>query len=467
MVETSDVLAPDAARKGALPVWIVGRDAAGRAGEGGVKVPDTVTGWLGAIGFEPEAGAVALVPGADGRAPAAAAIALGVPADPLALGALAGKLPAGDWRIANPGATDIALATLGFGLGAYRFDRYRSRSARTPRLVPDESVDRARLAAMIDAVTLTRDLVNTPANDMGPDAIETALRALAGRHEARVRVIAGDALLARKLPMIHAVGRAAAVPPRLLDMIWGRREAPKLTLVGKGVSFDTGGLGIKPSASMRNMKKDMGGAANVIGLAGLIMRLGLDVRLRVLIPAVENAISGNAFRPGDVYPTRKGITVEIGHTDAEGRLVLADALALADEEAPDLIVDMATLTGAARVALGPDVVPFYTEDDALAAQLAAASEAVRDPLWRMPLWQPYARNLASTVADCVNVTTDGMAGSVIAALFLQKFVSGDRRWVHFDMFAWNPANRPHAPAGGEAQAIRAVYAALETRYGAP
>ena len=467
MVETSDMLAPDSSRQAALPVWIVGRHAADGAGKGGVKVPDAVTGWLGATGFEPDAGAVALVPGADGQTPAAAAIALGTPADPLALGALAGKLPAGDWRIANPEATDIALATLGFALGAYRFDRYRSRPARNVRLVPDESIDRARLAAMIEAVSLTRDLVNTPANDMGPDAMETALRALAGRHKAQVRAIVGDGLLAGRLPMIHAVGRAAAVPPRLLDMRWGRKEAPKLTLVGKGVSFDTGGLGIKPSASMRNMKKDMGGAASVIGLAALIMRLGLDVRLRVLIPAVENAIAGNAFRPGDVYPTRKGITVEIGHTDAEGRLILADALALADEDEPDLIIDMATLTGAARVALGPDVVPFYTEDDALAAQLTAASRTVRDPLWRMPLWQPYARNLASTVADCANVTTDGFAGSVTAALFLHKFVSGDRRWVHFDMFAWNPKPRPHAPAGGEAQAVRAVYAMLEKRYGTP
>jgi len=462
MAETIQVLAPEEARGKARPVWIVGPEGDAADGAG---VPAEVTRWLEAIGFEREPGAVALVPGADASGPASAAIALGTPGDPLPAGALAGRLPEGDWFIANPEATDIELATLGFCMGAYRFDRYRARPEKPVRLVPDASLDRQRLEAMAGAVALTRDLVNTPANDMGPDAIETALRTLGGQHKAAVRAIAGDALIAKKLPMIHAVGRAAAIPPRLLDMSWGRKDAPKVTLVGKGVSFDSGGLGIKPSGSMRNMKKDMGGAANVIGLASLIMELGLDIRLRVLIPAVENAIAGNAFRPGDVYPTRKGITVEIGHTDAEGRLVLADALTLADEDDPDLIVDMATLTGAARVALGPEVVPFFTEDDKLASALMAASDAVRDPVWRMPLWQPYARNLASTVADCANVTTDGFAGSVTAALFLQKFVSADRRWAHFDLFAWNPKPRPHAPVGGEAQAIRAIYAVLEERYG--
>jgi len=458
MTDELTMLAPDDARADARPVWIVGGSASG--------VPAEVTAWLDASGFDVEAGAVALVPAADGVGVTGAAVALGDPSDPLALGALAAKLPAGDWYVANPDATDIGQATLGFCMGAYRFDRYRKAPAKRVRLVPDQAVDRARLEAVAGAVCLTRDLVNTPANDMGPAAIEAAARALAASHKAVVKVTAGEELIARKLPMIHAVGRASATPPRLIDMRWGKKSAPKLTLVGKGVSFDTGGLGIKPSGSMRNMKKDMGGAANVLGLAAMIMAMGLDVRLRVLIPAVENAIAGNALRPGDVYPTRKGLTVEIGHTDAEGRLVLADALALADEEEPDLIVDMATLTGAARVALGPDIVPFYTSDEALAGALAQASETERDPLWRMPLWQPYARNLSSTVADCANVTTDGFAGSVTAALFLRKFVSEKTPWLHLDMFAWTAKAKFHAPVGGEAQSIRALFAVLEDRYGA-
>ncbi|MBO6640034.1 MAG: leucyl aminopeptidase family protein [Roseitalea sp.] len=451
------MLAPDETRADARPVWIVGEDAS--------DIPDHVSAWLEASGFEPELGAVSTVPadGADG--PAGAAVALGDPADPFALGALAGKLPSGDWFVANPAATDIDQAMLGFCMGAYRFDRYRKASSKRVRLVPDKTVDRARLEAVAGAVSLTRDLVNTPANDMGPDAIEAATRALAAGHKAVVKTITGEELIAKKLPMIHAVGRASATPPRLIDLRWGKKSAPKLTLVGKGVSFDTGGLGIKPSTPMRNMKKDMGGAANVLGLAAMIMKLGLEVRLRVLVPAVENAISGNAFRPGDVYPTRKGLTVEIGHTDAEGRLVLADALALADEEEPDLIIDMATLTGAARVALGPDIVPFYTDDDTLAGALAQAAETQRDPLWRMPLWQPYARGLSSTVADCANVTADGFAGSVTAALFLRKFVSDRTPWLHLDLFAWTPKPKPHAPVGGEAQAIRALFSVLEARYG--
>jgi leucyl aminopeptidase len=265
--------------------------------------------------------------------------------------------------------------------------------------------------------------------------------------------------------MIHAVGRASTDAPRLIDMTWGRQDAPKVTLVGKGVCFDTGGLDIKPSSSMLLMKKDMGGAANALGLADMIMAAGLAVRLRVLIPAVENSIAGNAFRPGDILNSRKGPTVEIGNTDAEGRLVLADALALADEEAPDLMIDMATLTGAARVAVGPDIAPFYTGDDALAAEIAAAAAEAGDPVWRMPLWAPYDEKLASKVADVNNVTSDGFAGSITAALFLRRFVEKAKAWSHFDIFAWNPAARPHGPAGGEAQAIRALEQLLTTRYG--
>jgi leucyl aminopeptidase len=276
---------------------------------------------------------------------------------------------------------------------------------------------------------------------MGPDALEAAVRALAARHKAKVEVVKGDALLEKNFPMIHAVGRASSEAPRLIDMRWGPKGAPKVTLVGKGVCFDTGGLDIKPASGMLIMKKDMGGAANVLGLASMIMDAKLVIRLRVLIPAVENAISGNAFRPGDILPSRKGLTVEIGNTDAEGRLVLADALALADEQEPQLLIDMATLTGAARVALGPDLPPFYTDDDALAGEVAAAAIAVEDPLWRMPLWRPYEAKLTSKIADINNVTTDGFAGSVTAALFLRRFVEKAASWAHFDIFAWNPSAR--------------------------
>jgi leucyl aminopeptidase len=287
---------------------------------------------------------------------------------------------------------------------------------------------------------------------------------LTRKHKARVSVVKGDDLLAKNFPMIHAVGRASDKAPRLIDMAWGDRNAPKVTLVGKGVCFDTGGLDIKPSSGMLLMKKDMGGAANVLGLASMIMASRLKVRLRVLIPAVENAISGNAFRPGDVLKSRKGQTVEIGNTDAEGRLVLADALALADEEEPEILVDMATLTGAARVALGPDLPPFYTDDDRLASDLAAAAREQEDPLWRMPLWRPYDAKLSSKVADMNNVTTDGFAGSITAALFLKRFVEKAKSWAHFDIFAWNPSDRPHGPAGGEAQGIRALERVISQRY---
>ena len=350
-------------------------------------------------------------------------------------------------------------------LGGYVFTRYGKKPAKDIRFASPAGADAAYVRRVAEGVFLARDLVNTPTNDMGPDDLEQAVRALAKKHKARISVVTGDDLLAKNFPMIHAVGRASDKAPRLIDMIWGDRNAPKVTLVGKGVCFDTGGLDIKPSASMLLMKKDMGGAANVLGLASMIMAGGLKVRLRVLIPAVENAISGNAFRPGDVLRSRKGLSVEIGNTDAEGRLVLADALALADEEEPQLLIDMATLTGAARVALGPDLPPFYTNDDSLAADLAAAALAQEDPLWRMPLWQPYDAKLASKIADMNNVTTDGFAGSITAALFLKRFVEKTAGWAHFDIFAWNPADRPHGPAGGEAQGIRALEQVISRRYG--
>ena len=382
----------------------------------------------------------------------------------LGAGALAKSLPEGNWQFS--GAVEKPeLASLGLVLGSYEFSRYTKKSDTRIRFTPPTGVDAGHLRRAVDGVFLTRDLVNTPTNDMGPDELERAVRQLAKAHKAKVTVVAGDDLLSRNFPMIHAVGRASDKAPRLIDMVWGEKSAPRVTLVGKGVCFDTGGLDIKPASGMLLMKKDMGGAANVLGLASMIMAAGLKVRLRVLIPAVENAIAGNAFRPGDVLRSRKGLSVEIGNTDAEGRLVLADALALADEEEPQMLIDMATLTGAARVALGPDLPPFYTDDDALAGELAAASAAVEDPMWRMPLWRPYDRNLASKVADINNVTSDGFAGSVTAALFLKRFVEKTTAWAHFDIFAWSPKDRPHGPAGGEAQCIRALERVISARFG--
>jgi len=328
-----------------------------------------------------------------------------------------------------------------------------------------EGIDRAEIERTAEAVTLTRDLVNTPANDLGPAEIEATARALAARFGADITVTTGDDLLAANFPLIHAVGRASARAPRLIDLSWGDPDAPKVTLVGKGVAFDTGGLDIKPPSGMLLMKKDMGGAAHVIGLAQMIMARGLKLRLRVIIPAVENAIDGTAFRPGDIFPSRKGLSVEIGNTDAEGRLILADALTLADEEAPELLIDLATLTGAARVALGPQLPPAYTDDETLAADLARCAALEADPLWRLPLWKPYASMLDSPIADLNNAPGGGFAGSITAALFLERFVERAASWLHIDIYAWNPSSRPGRPEGGEAQTIRALDALLTERYG--
>jgi leucyl aminopeptidase len=446
---------------GSRPVHLIGKE--GLAGAG----LDTATlEWAAANGFAGEAGRLLIVPGEAG-AIGSALFGTGEEIGgfaPLLTGALGKALPAGNWHFGNPPA-DPELATLSLLLGGYVFTRYGRKPGNEIRFVLPEGVDIERVRRLAEGAFLARDLINTPTNDMGPEALETAVRELARRFKAKVSVVKGEALLVRNFPMIHAVGRAGAEAPRLIDLSWGPAGAPKVTLVGKGVCFDTGGLDIKTASGMLLMKKDMGGAANVLGLASMIMGAGLKLRLRVLIPAVENAIASNAFRPGDVLKSRKGITVEIGNTDAEGRLVLADALALADEEAPDLLVDMATLTGAARVALGPDLAPFYTGDNALAAEIAAASVAIADPVWRMPLWAPYERKLASRIADMNNVTSDGFAGSVTAALFLKRFVEKAASWVHFDIFGWHPSDRPHGPLGGEAQAIRALEAVIASRYG--
>ncbi len=449
----------DRKSRGSRPVYLVPRDGLAAAG-----LDAKALAWAKAAGFGGEAGRTLLLPAEDGTV-SGVLFGLGRPEEAAALGAgaLAKALSEGDWHFATPPANP-GLAALGVVLGGYVFTRYGKKPGKDVRLAIPAGADAARLRRVADAVFLTRDLVNTPTNDMGPDELEAAVRSLARTYRAKVSVVKGDALLAKDFPMIHAVGRASDKAPRLIDMSWGAKDAPKVTLVGKGVCFDTGGLDIKPASGMLQMKKDMGGAANVLGLAAMIMASGLGVRLRVLIPAVENAISGNAFRPGDVLRSRKGLTVEIGNTDAEGRLVLADALALADEEAPDLLVDMATLTGAARVALGPDLPPFYTDDERLAADIAAASREEEDPLWRMPLWRPYDAKLASKVADMNNVTTDGFAGSVTAALFLRRFVEKAASWAHFDIFAWNPSDRPHGPTGGEAQGIRALERVIAARY---
>jgi len=447
--------------RNARPVYCVTRDTLAGFGAG-----DAALAWAKANRFSGEPGRVLLIPGADGAvAGAFFGIDAGPGLGPLAAGALAKALPEGDWHFAS--APDrAALAALGAVLGGYAFTRYSRKAGAEIRLAVPAGVDAAQVSRLAEGVFLARDLINTPTNDMGPEAIEQAARQLAKRHKASIAVTEGDALLAKNFPMIHAVGRASAEAPRLIDMRWGPKNAPKVTLVGKGVAFDTGGLDIKPPSNMLLMKKDMGGAANVLGLAHMIMAGGLKISLRVLVPAVENAIAGNAFRPGDVLTSRKGITVEIGNTDAEGRLILADALAYADEEAPELLIDMATLTGAARVATGPELPPFFTGDEKLAADIAAASVSEADPLWRLPLWDGYDQKYASKVADINNVNTDGFAGAIIAALFLRRFTGKAKAWAHFDIFGWSPVDRPHCPVGGEAQGIRAIEKVLRDRYGA-
>jgi leucyl aminopeptidase len=417
-----------------------------------------------AAGFEPRPGQHLLLPGSKGELAGVLFALDEAPSDPFRAGALPGLLPAGTYRFANP-PSDAGLAALAFALGSYRFGRYRKNDDKTLRLELPAGIDGEDVTRIVEGVWLARDLINTPANDMGPPELEYAARALATRHRAKVRAIVGEDLLRENFPLIHAVGRAADRAPRLIDISWGDPSHPKITLVGKGVCFDTGGLDIKPESGMLNMKKDMGGAASMLALAHMLMSRGIKIRLRVLLPIVENAISGSAFRPRDVYRSRKGITVEIGNTDAEGRLILADALALADEEEPELIADMATLTGAARVALGTEVVPFYTDDQELAAELARCSEKENDPLWRMPLWRPYDQLLESKVADVNNVSSGGFAGSITAAMFLRRFVSAAKAWVHFDIYAWNQTTKPGRPEGAECQAARALYALLVARYG--
>jgi leucyl aminopeptidase len=431
------------------------------------SLPSVARAFAEASVFQPKSGRLALLPGASG---VLEAVLLGCGEDeglaeaPFLLGKLATDLPAGRYAIAGTLARP-EIAYLGFLLGGYRFDRFKSAELRAVELVPPPGIDAAAMALVADAVREGRDLINSPANALNTAELAGAARALAARHGASLSEIAGDDLLRENFPLIHAVGRAAGGSPRLVDFVWGDPAAPKVTLVGKGVVFDTGGLNLKPDNSMLLMRKDMGGAAAALTAAAILMGLGARIRLRVLLPIVENAVSGNAFRPGDIYRARNGTTVEIGNTDAEGRLVLADALALADEETPALLVDFATLTGAARVALGPDLPPFFTNDDNLAADLARIGAQIADPVWRLPLWKPYRAMLDSKFADLNNVGSGGFAGAVTAALFLANFVKNAKIYLHLDIFGWNPTARPARPEGGEPQAARLIAATIIERYG--
>jgi leucyl aminopeptidase len=419
---------------------------------------------LGASGFTGAAGQLMALPNAKG-AVGAWVLGLGEGKDAFALALAAEKLPAGTYALGEvPDFCGGANAALAWIMGSYVFDRYKKKARVLPKLMLPKGVDGREVSRIAMHLFLARDLVNTPANDMGPAELEAAARALARSHNAKVSVVSGAAL-ARNYPLVAAVGAGSPRAPRLIELIWGRPKAPRVTLVGKGVCFDSGGLDIKPSAGMLTMKKDMGGAACALAVAGMAMGAKLDMRLRVLIPAVENSVSGTAMRPGDVFKSRKGLTVEIGNTDAEGRLILADALADADDEKPDLLIDIATLTGAARSATGMEVPPFFTDDEKLAQDLMRLGTQVQDPLWRLPLWRGYEDTLSSRVADLNNNPNYGYAGAITAALFLNRFVEKARSWVHLDIPAWIDRPKPGRPIGGEANAARALYALLRERYG--
>ncbi len=428
--------------------------------------PDRVARWAERHGFAGDPGSVLTVPDADG-AIALALVGIGDAEDPQCIAHAPYALPPGDYQLATGEGHPLRLPTalLGWGLGAYRFERYRSGGRAPARLLmTKDAAAQSEAFALLKASTLVRDLVNTPTEHMGPDELEAAALRVAEAYGGEARAIRGVDLIKQRFPAIHAVGRASHRAPRLIELHWGDPQHPRLAIVGKGVCFDTGGLDLKPAEGMRNMKKDMGGAAHALALAQLVMALRLPVRLQLLIPAVENAVGPEAFRPGEVLATRAGISVEIDNTDAEGRLVLCDALTYAAEAKPDLLLDFATLTGAARVALGPDLPALYANDEALAADYLAAANATRDPLWRMPLWRPYLTLLASQIADIANAGSSRMAGSVTAALYLERFVPEGQRWAHTDVYAWNDSPRPGKPAGGEAQGLRAAYALLKTRY---
>ena len=428
--------------------------------------PAPVQAWLDAHAFTAQPGAPLMIPGADGR-PAFFLAGVADAHDPLALSHLPVALPAGRYRLSpdSPVKLDPGQALLGWGLGAYKFDRYLKPLRAPARLVLDAAAAADSEAfALLKASTLVRDLINTPTEHMGPAELEGVAARLAQAYGGDLTVIEGESLLKHNFPAIHAVGRASHRAPRLIEIRWGDPAHPALAIVGKGVCFDTGGLDIKPAEGMRNMKKDMGGAAHALGLAQLVMGLKLPVRLHLLVPAVENAIGPDAFRPGEVLATRQGLSVEVDNTDAEGRLVLCDALTYAAEGKPGLIMDFATLTGAARIALGPDLPALFSNDDAVAADYLAAGQQAHDPLWRMPLWRPYLSYLKSNLADLANSGASRMAGCVTAALYLERFVPEGQSWTHVDVYSWNDADRPGKPAGGEAQGLRAAWQLLKSRY---
>lgn len=443
------------------PIWPVGKSA---YDDWLAARPEDQRRWLTAAGFRPDAGRFCLLSSVDGGL-AGVVLGLGDKGDMWTYGDLAGGLPEGRYAIdADLTAEEATSATLAWSLGTYRFSRYISEEKSHATLSAPANADLDYVAAAVSGSFLARDLINTPAADMGPAELAEAAVTLAHKHDATCSVLVGDDLLMENYPAIHAVGRASINYPRLIDLTWGDESAPRVSLVGKGVCFDTGGLDLKPAAGMLKMKKDMGGAATMLGLASMIMAMKLPVRLRVLIPAVENAVSGSAYRPGDVLWTRKGLTVEVGNTDAEGRIVLSDALAEADAEQPALLIDCATLTGAARVALGPDLPAYFTDSEDLASELAKAGTAAEDPLWRLPLHEPYRERLKSRIADMNNVSEGPFAGALTAALFLKSFVNEAREWVHIDTYAWNDAPRPGRPAGGEPLTMRALYRLIASRY---
>jgi leucyl aminopeptidase len=441
----------------AIPIWFVSPDTWEGVRE---RIGDVANRFAAASGFEPKPGRIQLLPASDGGL--AGVIFSDDPSDPFAAGKLATALPQGHYRF----EASIELkqrAALAFNLALYRFERFKTAPLPRPRLAPDADIDFSRIENIVGAVAFGRDLINLPANTLTPSMLEREATALAQHYGAEASVVRGEDLAAG-FPLIAAVGAAAQEPPRLVDFVWGRPNATKVTLVGKGVVFDSGGLDIKPANGMELMKKDMGGAATALVLARLVMEDRLDVRLRVLLPIVENAISAPAMRPGDIYRSRKGLTVEIGNTDAEGRLILADALALASEEAPELLIDFATLTGAARVALGPELPPFYTDDEELAREIAEFGVVTNDPVWRMPLWRGYNSMLDTPIADLNNSPGSPFAGSITAALFLRRFTENAKSWAHFDVYGWNPKARSSGPQGGEIQAARALASLLAKRY---
>jgi leucyl aminopeptidase len=449
--------------KGAVPLHAIGGDRLKRWLSTRSKREGE---WLRSANFSAKEGEILLLPNTSGGL-SGAVLGLGKGGDPLALAAFSEALPQGTYAFGEvPQELGSARGTLAWVLGTYRFDRYhKSRKPRpVPKLVVPEDVDGEEITRIAESVFLGRDLVNTPSNDMGPQELAAAAGDLAKRYGAKFSLIIGDDLVEQNYPLIHAVGRASTRAPRLIDFTWGGAKAPKVTLVGKGVVFDSGGLDLKTASGMSTMKKDMGGAAVVLAIARMAMDAKLKLRLRVLIPAVENSVSGSAYRPGDVLKSRKGLTIEIGNTDAEGRLVLADALTEADSEEPELLIDVATLTGAARAATGMELPPFFTDDEALAADLMRHATEVHDPLWRLPLWRGYEPTIASPIADLNNAPEYSLAGATTAALFLNRFVARAKSWVHFDIPAWIDRPRPGRRKGAEANAARAIYALLKARY---